>query len=465
MQKKLTGKAMFLFCLGDFSRAIFNGLTATYLMYLFIPSENSSLPLLLPYGALTFAVIRGIGVIFDALIDPFIASRSDNCKSKLGARIPFLRFASIPMGVFALLMVFMPVHEQSWVNAVWLLVMLLLFNLTSSLFLVPYYALMAELVTDTKRRVFFSTINTLLFVIGSAVIYITPIIKNNLVGKGYSELFAWRAAFLVFGVLGALAAFISSFSVKEEDYVRREQSYIPLGESLRATFKYRDFTVLLVGYMLMWIAFSFFNSTLMYYVTMLLGLSDNYAVIVMAAAMGVGVATYPLVNILAAKIDKKKLLLFACTCYVIIYTGIFFSGSIVNILGAKATGILIGVLIGFPISITNIIPVAAFADLAQFDSIQTGQNRQAMFVASRNLLQQLSQAVVLFIVPIAITGSISGGTANFKGVRATAMIAAGFIAAALVCYAFYRDKMITGTIDSYNAEIAESAGSAAGQAE
>ena len=44
MQKKLTGKAMFLFCLGDFSRAIFNGLTATYLMYLFIPAENSSLP-------------------------------------------------------------------------------------------------------------------------------------------------------------------------------------------------------------------------------------------------------------------------------------------------------------------------------------------------------------------------------------------------------------------------------------
>ena len=109
MQKKLTGKAMLLFCLGDFSRAIFNGLTATYLMYLFIPAENSSLPLLLPYGALTFALIRGIGVIFDALIDPFIASRSDNCHHKLGARIPFLRFAAIPMGVFALLMVFMPV--------------------------------------------------------------------------------------------------------------------------------------------------------------------------------------------------------------------------------------------------------------------------------------------------------------------------------------------------------------------
>ena len=33
-------------------------------------------------------------------------------------------------------------------------------------------------------------------------------------------------------------------------------------------------------------------------------------------------------------------------------------------------------------------------------------------------------------------------------------LAAGFIAAALICYSFYRDKMITGTIDAYNAENA-----------
>ena len=57
MKKQLTGRSMFLFCLGDFSRAIFNGLTATYLMYIFIPQSTSSLPLLLPYGAL----VGGVG--------------------------------------------------------------------------------------------------------------------------------------------------------------------------------------------------------------------------------------------------------------------------------------------------------------------------------------------------------------------------------------------------------------------
>ena len=446
MKKQLTGKSMFLFCLGDFSRAIFNGLTATYLMYIFIPQSTSSLPLLLPYGALTFAAIRGVGVIFDALIDPFIASKSDNCKHRLGARVPFLRYASLPMALFAVLMVFMPVNSQSWINA-----MLLLYNFFSSLFLVPYYALIAELVTDTKRRVFFSTINTLLFVLGSAVIYVTPIIKNALLSAGMSEIAAWRCAFLVFGIVGGACAFISSFSIKEDEYVERSAGYVPLIESLKATFRYKNFVILLVGYMLMWIAFSFFNSTLMYYVTMLLGLSDSYAVIIMAIAMIVGVLSYPLVNILAKKVGKKPLLIGACIAYVIIYLGIYFSAAVINAIGALATGILIGALIGFPISITNIIPVAAFSDLAQYDTIKTGENRAAMFVASRNLLHQLSQAIVLFIVPLTITGSVVEGSANYEGVRTTALIAAGFIAAALVFYVFYEDKKITGVIDEYNA--------------
>lgn len=451
MKKQLTGRSMFLFCLGDFSRAIFNGLTATYLMYIFIPQSTSSLPLLLPYGALTFAAIRGVGVIFDALIDPFIASKSDNCKHRLGARVPFLRYASLPMALFAVLMVFMPVNSQSWINAVWLLAMLLLYNIFSSLFLVPYYALIAELVTDTKRRVFFSTINTLLFVLGSAVIYVTPIIKNALLSAGMSEIAAWRCAFLVFGIVGGACAFISSFSIKEDEYVERSAGYVPLIESLKATFRYKNFVILLVGYMLMWIAFSFFNSTLMYYVTMLLGLSDSYAVIIMAIAMIVGVLSYPLVNILAKKVGKKPLLIGACIAYVIIYLGIYFSAAVINAIGALATGILIGALIGFPISITNIIPVAAFSDLAQYDTIKTGENRAAMFVASRNLLHQLSQAIVLFIVPLTITGSVVEGSANYEGVRTTALIAAGFIAAALVFYVFYEDKKITGVIDEYNA--------------
>jgi GPH family glycoside/pentoside/hexuronide:cation symporter len=108
-------------------------------------------------------------------------------------------------------------------------------------------------------------------------------------------------------------------------------------------------------------------------------------------------------------------------------------------------------LIGFPISITNIIPLAAFADLAQYDTIKTGRYQSGMFVGSRNLLQQLAQAIALLIVPLTITGSVLEGNANIAGVRMTTLIAAGTIAVAFAFYLFYNDKKITKTIDDYNA--------------
>jgi hypothetical protein len=52
MKKTADTKTLFLFSLGDFSRAIFQALTVTYLMYIFLPDESSSIPLLLPFAAI-----------------------------------------------------------------------------------------------------------------------------------------------------------------------------------------------------------------------------------------------------------------------------------------------------------------------------------------------------------------------------------------------------------------------------
>ena len=48
-----------------------------------------------------------------------------------------------------------------------------------------------------------------------------------------------------------------------------------------------------------------------------------------------------------------------------------------------------------PIAITNIIPSSIFADLAQYDSIKTGQNRAGMFFAARNFANKMCQSIVV----------------------------------------------------------------------
>ncbi len=452
--KKLTNGKIVALCLGDFSRGIINGIITTYLLTFFIPTNaNTTLPQFFVNAALVMAIIRGIGTVVDAITDPWVANLTDNCKSKLGRRIPFMRLAAIPYGLFCLLIFFPPVQGSSIVNAVWVGVMLILYYLFSTLYNIPYTALQAEIVTEPKKRVFLYTIVSLLYVISSALVFCSSMIKGILMNAGFAEIWALRIPFIVFCVVGMVFALIPAFIIREQDYVVPKPYHQSVGQALKATFSYPNFTIITIGYLVMWIAFTFFNTAEVYYITNLLALSDAWVTYVTVISIGVGVATYPLVNILARKVGKKPLLIGACITYVILYCSIYNYKFVISLIGAPAFAICIGLIIAFPIAITNIIPSSMFADLAQYDAIITGENRAGMFLAARNFANKLCQAVVVIVCSLLLGKGAQGtGTATSEGVQMTALVATIFVAASIVIYWFYNDKKISETIQKYNEE-------------
>jgi GPH family glycoside/pentoside/hexuronide:cation symporter len=443
-------RAFFRFCMGDFARAVFNGLITSYLMYIYVPIEGSSIPVLLVYAAITFAVLRGIGAVVDAFIDLWIASLSDRSKNPAGRRTPLMRWALVPWVVSGVLIAFVPVSSPSWINTVWLGLVMVIYFASSSFYLVSFNALSGELVKDPTQRVKVFTIETFFFVLGSAVVSLTPTLKNVFMGLGFSELEGWRFSFLLLAVVGGVFAFIPAFTFKEKEFVDFKPSYTPLLTSFKRTFKYKNYVILSLGYIFMWVAFQFFNTALLYYVTVLLGQSESFSTVLLIVAIIVGVASYPLVNVLAKKVGKKALLVFACSVYVLVYLAIYLHGVITPLIGGMAFALLIGLLIGFPISITNIIPSAAFADIAEVDEIKTGENNMAMFMTARSFVQQLGQSVVLIVVPGVISLGSSEGKATLAGVEDTALIATIAIAVALVFYLFYEEKSTLNYIRDHN---------------
>ena len=151
MKKELTTAQMLGICLGDFARAILSGLIVTYTLKFFNVTPSSGLPLLIPAGMM--GTLRGIGVFFDALTDPWVAGLSDNCKAKGGRRLPFMKWAAVPYALVCLLIFFPPTGEVSTANIVWVAAMLLLYYLFSTFYNVPFNAFQQEIVTDTKKRV------------------------------------------------------------------------------------------------------------------------------------------------------------------------------------------------------------------------------------------------------------------------------------------------------------------------
>ena len=201
----------------------------------------------------------------------------------------------------------------------------------------------------------------------------------------------------------------------------------------------------------MWVAFTFFNTAQVYYITNLLALPDIWVTIVTVISIGVGVCTYPLVNVLARKIGKKPMLLGACITYVCLYGAIYNYELVISLIGRQAFALVIGFVIAMPIAITNIIPASMFADLAQYDTIKTGKNRAGMFLAARNFANKLCQSIVVIACALLLGKGADGtGAATSQGVQATALVACLFVGCALGIYFFYDDKEIAATIQAYN---------------
>ena len=450
--KKLTTGKIFALCMGNFARGMINGIVTTYLLTFFIPTNaKTTLPQFFLSAALVMAVIRGIGTVVDAITDPWVANLTDNCKHKLGRRIPFMRMSAIPYGLCCLMIFFPPVNGTSYINAVWVGVLLILYYLFSTLYNIPYSALQAEIVTDPKRRVFLYTIDSLLYVISNALVFCTSMFKGMLMGTGIPEIWALRIPFLVCCIGGIIAALIPAYAIQEADYIVQKPYSQPLGEALKAIFSYKNFTIITIGYLVMWVAFTFFNTAQVYYITNLLALPDLWVTIVTVISIGVGVCTYPLVNILARKVGKKPMLLGACITYVCLYGAIYSYELVISLIGAQAFALAIGFVIAMPIAITNIIPASMFADLAQYDTIKTGKNRAGMFLAARNFANKLCQSIVVIACALLLGKGADGtGAATSAGVQSTALVACIFVGCAMGIYCFYNDKEITETIKAHN---------------
>ena len=272
-------------------------------------------------------------------------------------------------------------------------------------------------------------------------------VKGMLMGAGVPEIWALRIPFLVCCITGIITALIPAFAIREQDYIAPKTYSQPIGKALKAIFSYRNFTIITIGYLVMWVAFTFFNTAQVYYITNLLALPDLWVTIVTVISIGVGVCTYPLVNLLARKVGKKPMLLGACITYVLLYGSIYSYKTVISLIGGPAFAILIGLVIAMPIAITNIIPASMFADLAQYDTIKTGENRAGMFLAARNFANKLCQSIVVIACALLLGKGADGtGAATAEGVQSTALVAMLFVGCALGIYFFYNDKEIAAAI-------------------
>ena len=92
-----------------------------------------------------------IATLIDAVTDPMMGTISDNWKSKLGRRHPFMYASALPLAI-SFYCLFNPMVTGEFHLFLWLLTFTVLTRISMTLYHVPHLALGAELTSDFDER-------------------------------------------------------------------------------------------------------------------------------------------------------------------------------------------------------------------------------------------------------------------------------------------------------------------------
>lgn len=447
--KKLTTGKIWQFAAGQFGWAMLSGIISNWLVYFYQPDEaaiSQGQSVFIPQGLAILGIITVIGGItalgrvFDAFTDPMIASLSDRCTSKNGRRIPFLKWASLPLALATVLVFWSPVNEKSWINAAFLLVMVLAYYLFITAYCTPYNALISELGHTQQERLNISTAISFTFIAGTAVAYLAPAIWGIFV-PALGRVGAIRLTFTVMAAVAWLCMLVPVFCIREKEYVNTVPVQESAFHSLAATFRNGEFRKFVGSDIFYWIALTMFQTGLPFFVTSLLKLPETMTTLYFVGMTALSVLFYLPVNKLTPKFGKKRMLLFA---FVMFSTAFFYTGFMGKIpfLSAAAQGFVLMVFAALPMAIFGILPQAMVADIAESDSVTTGSNREGMFFAARTFAFKLGQSLSMLI----FTAVSTIGTATGAGYRIAAFGAALFCGIGAVLLVFYNENKINAVI-------------------
>lgn len=273
--------------------------------------------------------------------------------------MPFLRYAAIPYALSVLLIFYAPFRAGSFANALWVGFFLVAYYTAYTFFFIPRNALVPEIIPDAKVRVGYYGISTAFFMGSSSFMYAATLFVNLLKNAGLRPLWAWRIVFTGFAAIGAACLLLSAYAFEEKDYVgsnvKPRETFLG---SFQQVFQNQNFLCFTIGDLFSSVSMAFFQTAMLYYITMLVNVPESQSFLVMLTAIAVALCLFPLVIRLSRKYNKKLPLVAASIVFTVVFAFIFFGDQIAALAPGYELliGLGMGIVVAFPFAAINILP-------------------------------------------------------------------------------------------------------------
>lgn len=433
------------YAVGQLGWSLTIGLVVSYLVYFYLPPEEARLPELIPsYYLLGFISIIGLitmgGRFIDAITDPWIATLSDRSTARRGRRISFMAKGGLPMVILMILVFTPPSSSPGALNVLWLAVTLFLFYLFYTIYVTPYFALIAELGHTPQEKLNLSTYISLTFFLGTAIASQAPMIFPVFEGIGMDRVASIRMTFALLGLFALICLYVPVFTIDEKKYSTGVPSTVPMMESLKLTFRNQNFLPFALSDMVYFIAMTILQTALIYYVTVLLRQQEQFYSVLFIIMAVVSFACYPAVNLIARRTGKKQLIIIGF----IIFTLVFGMTSLFGLpwvpLPLTVQGYLLVTIGAISLAIFGILPNAIVADIAEHDALKTGSHREGIYYGARTFMQKIGQMIAMLVfTSLLVLGKDVG---DDLGVRVSGLVAAVFCLGGLYLFTRYNEKKV-----------------------
>jgi len=445
----------FGWCLATFSYTIL----ITYFYYPPATEAGSAIPEFISrspvfMGVTVVGLVYALNRILDAVTDPIIVSLSDRSTSRFGRRRFFMMLSFVPTGLMSAAIFFPPSDTASPLNILWLVVCCVIVTVSVTMYVVPYMSLIPELGRSDHQRVMISTFCSVSWALAFALGQTIWVIKDTLQSMGYTAVEAIQLSVSLFSVLGIAAMLIPILIIDEKrdcrGHVNQNENMLA---SLKGAMKCRNFRNFTISNGLAFMARFFLEVGAIYYVTMLMGLEESMASLVMILLFAASFALYPLVVRLSRSYSKKSLFRLALLIQGVLLSAFTLCTSVPD---PELFGWCLLAIMPFPLAIMGIIPNVIVADLALADGVRTGHYREAMFFGANMFAYKAATSFTALLFPsIIIIGSLAGSESpepTITGVTISAAVAGLLAFCGVFIMRKYDEQEVKSMIQSDSSE-------------
>ena len=381
--EKLNLKTRLGYGIGDIAICLYWSGVGLYLLYFYTDVVGISPSLA--------GLIYGIGMLWDAVTDPFMGYIAERTRTKWGVYRPYLLFGNVPLALSFVLLFWVPPFEGAMLFS-FLLFTNLLHRTCFTIVSVPFSSLTPRITSDSQERTNLTGFRMLGAQTGTNLMALLAFPIIFWVG-GEDESMGFIVLASIAGITALLIHSITFITVKEPD---NDQGIERVGGSLadaaRAIGKNKPFWLVFSATLIVGITTIFFGNNLIYYTKYALDLHEHQGTILFTSGI-VAFLSIPIWWIISNRLGKKITWLISSTItlssLLLFY---FYDIKTLNEL------LFLVAFIGFGSGAGGILFWSMLPDTIEYGEVHTGVRSESSLYGFMTFAQKGSIAIAVLIL-------------------------------------------------------------------